>query len=96
MDYKVYGVLGVEAIHSNFNSNFEGEPKNIQGGQLFCSEYSIKYAIKALANAYGENVIGLKRVGDDGFVYTLEQTYNEIFDTKLSKNTKKKKLLKTY
>lgn len=84
---RVYGVVGVEAINSNFNANFDGEPKNINGGQLIASDVALKYAYKVALNADGERVLGLKRVNDKGEVFTLEQTYELLFEEVVTKKT---------
>ena len=92
MNNKVYGMIGVEAIHSNFNANFEGEPKNING-KIFATDVCLKHTIKTALNADGELILGLKRVKDDGIVYTLKDTYEYLFDTKLNKKTDEKEVL---
>lgn len=92
MTNRVCGMIGVESIHSNFNANFEGEPKNING-KIFATDVCLKHSIKTSLNADGELVLGLKRVNDNGVVHTLKNTYEYLFDTKLNKKTDEKEVL---
>lgn len=83
---KVCGMLGVEAINSNFNANFEGEPKNING-KLIARDVCFKYAMKVAMNNDGEKIMGLKRMNKKNEAMTLKQVYEYLFDTKLTKKT---------
>lgn len=92
MKNQICGMLGVEAINSNFNANWENEPKNINN-KLFATDVCFKYAMKRALNADGEKILGLKRIDTDNNVFTLQDTYEYLFDTKIDNKTTNKEAI---
>ena len=60
MDKRVYGVLGIVSIMSNWNADFSGYPKTISDGKVFGSDKAFKYPLKVMWNEQGEKVLYIK------------------------------------
>lgn len=100
MDKRVYGVLGVSSIMSNWNADFTGYPKTTSTGDVFGSDKAFKYPIKKMWDNQGEKVLYIKSMklseGKNGEVSliprSLKERYEYIFneeDLKKSKDSKK-------
>lgn len=98
MDKKVYGALGISAIMSNWNANFDGTPKALNDGTIYGTDKALKFTMKRLWEQQGENVLYIKSMkivseknGQVSYVpKTLKERYEEIFhidDLKKEKNT---------
>ena len=73
MKNNIYGILGVEAINSSWNNDFDGMPKTDGNGVIKGSPYALEYVIKRLWDSKGERVLGLKTKDEDkGNWMTLE------------------------
>lgn len=99
MDKRVYGVLGIKSIMSNWNADFTGYPKSISTGEVFGSDKAFKYPIKKMWDNQGENVLYIKSYKIDesekqGTVIrpkSLSERYEQIFNEKVLKDKKDKK-----
>lgn len=60
MNKRVYGVLGISAIMSNWNADFTGYPKTISDGSTFGSDKSLKYPMKKMWDNNGDKVLYIK------------------------------------
>lgn len=60
MKKRVYGVVGIKSIMSNWNADFTGRPKTISNGDIFGSDKAFKYPIKRMWQAQGEKVLYIK------------------------------------
>lgn len=86
MKNNIYGVLGVEAINSNWNADFDGMPKEDGLGNIKGSPYSLQYCIKRLWELRGEKILGLKSVDEKtGKIFTLEGKFNSISTVNIKK-----------
>ncbi|WP_252225242.1 MULTISPECIES: type I CRISPR-associated protein Cas7 [unclassified Clostridium] len=86
MNNNIYGVLGIEAVNSNWNADFDGMPKTDNGENIKGSPYAIQYCIKKLWQSKGEKVLGLKETDEkSGKIFTLEGKLNSISETKIEK-----------
>lgn len=104
MNKRVYGVLGVSSIMSNWNADFSGFPKTTSDGSIFGSDKALKYPMKKMWENEGEKVLyikSLKITRDDKKNETnvnprsLKERYEQLFDVEdLSKNKNKEEVLK--
>lgn len=86
MNNNVYGILGLEAINSNWCAGFDGMPKTDGGEYIKGSPYSLQYTMKRLWSAKGEKVLGLKGVDEKtGKILTLEGKFNNVTEVKADK-----------
>src|SRR3712207_9017654 len=60
MNKRVYGILGIASIMSNWNADFTGYPKTISTGEIFGSDKAFKYPIKKMWDQEGEKVLYIK------------------------------------
>ena len=59
MKKRVYGVIGIRSIMSNWNADFSGYPKTISSGETFGSDKAFKYPIKKMWEEQGGTVFHL-------------------------------------
>lgn len=60
MNKRVYGILGISSIMSNWNADFTGYPKTISTGEIFGSDKALKYPIKKMWDNEGQKVLYIK------------------------------------
>lgn len=100
MNRRVYGILGVVSIMSNWNADFTGYPKTISTGEVFGSDKAFKYPIKKMWEQQGEKVLYMKSLKLDenkkGEIVliprSLKERYEYLFkveDLKKEKDSKK-------
>ena len=101
MNNKVYGIVGIKSIMSNWNADFTGRPKTISTTQIFGSDKAFKYPMKKMWNDEGEHVLFIKSHKLENIKGTeklqplmLEERYNKIFNTQISDKTPSKEILK--
>ena len=93
MKNNIYGILGVEAINSSWNNDFDGMPKTDGNGVIKGSPYALEYVIKRLWDSKGEKVLGLKTKDENkGNWMTLEGKYNYLFEEIKKKTTQQEVL----
>ena len=90
MNKRVYGVVGVKSIMSNWNADFTGRPKTTSDDMIFGSDKALKYSMKKYWETQGESILYIKShvIGKDGKLQprTLEGRYSQLFG-QLDKNT---------
>lgn len=95
---RVYGVIGIKAVMANWNADFSGYPKTISDGTVFGSDKALKYSMKKYWEANSEKVLYIKsfKVDKDKKMKpkSLEERYNEIFNTTLTKKDETTIILK--
>ncbi|HGM3795386.1 TPA: type I CRISPR-associated protein Cas7 [Clostridioides difficile] len=100
MNRRVYGVLGIKSIMSNWNADFSGYPKTTSTGEVFGSDKALKFPMKKMWENEGEKVLYVKSLKIDeskkGEIKirpkSLKERYEELFDIedlKLEKNQQK-------
>lgn len=100
MDKRVYGVIGIKSIMSNWNADFSGYPKSISSGDVFGSDKALKYPMKRGWVEKGEKVLYIKSLkteedkkeGIKVRPKSLKERYEQIFeveDLKKAKDTNK-------
>lgn len=100
MDYRVYGVIGIKSVMSNWNADFTGYPKTTSNGDIFGSDKALKYPKKVMWNENGKKVLYLKSLKIDEkknsvAPRTLKERYEFLFDvTDLKKEKKQDEVVK--
>lgn len=89
MNRRVYGILGIKSIMSNWNADFTGRPKTLSNGDIFGSDKACKYPIRRYWVERGEKVLYIKsyKIDKKGTEdekdklqpMELEERYNEVF-----------------
>ncbi|MBJ7967838.1 type I CRISPR-associated protein Cas7 [Bacillus cereus] len=96
---RVYGIIGVSTIMSNWNADFTGRPKSLSDGIVFGSDKALKFSMKKYWVNQGEKVLYIKSykiTPKEGRMQPKEliERYQEIFDTEISKKSKTVDVLK--
>ncbi len=106
---RVYGVVGIKSIMSNWNADFTGRPKSTSDGDIFGSDKAFKYPIKRMWQSEGEKVLYIKsyKIMDNKKAkkenseeleklqpVNLNERYKVLFDSELTANTPSKEVLK--
>ncbi|CAL7895411.1 type I CRISPR-associated protein Cas7 [Fusobacterium necrophorum] len=91
MNKRVYGILGISSIMSNWNADFTGDPKSTMDGHIFGSDKALKYPMKKMWENQGKKVLYIKSLKiEKGLLIpkTLKERYNQLFEkTPLDKKT---------
>lgn len=93
---RVYGVVGIRGIMSNWNADFSGRPKTTSKNNIFGSDKALKYPIKYQWVNEGEKVLYIKSYKEEKDKIqprSLKERYEHIFDTKLDKKAKPREVL---
>jgi CRISPR-associated protein Csh2 len=103
MNNRVYGVVGIKSIMSNWNADFSGNPKKISTGEIFGSDKAFKYPIKRMWQMQGEKVLYIKsyKISKTGKADEIEklqprdlnERYEQIFGVPLGETTSSKEVL---
>lgn len=95
MKKRVYGVIGIKSIMSNWNADFTGYPKTTADGTIFGSDKALKYPMKKMWENENEKVLYIKSYKLDTEKgesklrpRSLEERYEQIFDVEDLKKEK--------
>ncbi|NFA43851.1 CRISPR-associated protein [Clostridium botulinum] len=97
MNKRVYGVLGISSIMSNWNADFTGYPKTTSNGDTFGSDKAFKYPMKKLWDNEGKKILYIKsmKLSENNkkkeitlVPRALKERYEQIFDVKDLKQCK--------
>ncbi len=95
LNKRVYGVLGIKSIMSNWNAGFDGYPRTTSKGDVFGSDKALKYPMKKYWESKGKKVLSIKTLKSDskkGIVSirpkSLKERYEEIYDIEDLKSLK--------
>lgn len=97
---RIYGVVGIKSIMSNWNADFTGRPKSTSKGDIFGSDKAFKYPIKKMWESEDKNakVLYIKSYKTDNKGNLQARTLAERFEQLFGKNVKdikdKKEILK--
>lgn len=99
MKNRVYGIIGIKSILSNWNADFTGRPKTTSSGDIFGSDKAFKYPIKRMWENEGEKVLYMKSYKMEGKgklqPRDLAERYEQIFaPCKVEKGVSSKEILK--
>ena len=96
MNRRVYGIVGLTSRFANWNADFDGYPKRVQG-KIYASDKSLKYVFRRYFKENGKDVFYLKDYDEKGNVLTYQDRYKKLFGLKKigekDKNTHIKNLL---
>lgn len=70
MNQRVYGVVAVKSIMSNWNADMTGNPKSVLAGTIFGSDKAFKFPIKKMWQTQGQKVMYIK-------TYKIDDTADE-------------------
>lgn len=91
MKNRVYGIVGIKSILSNWNADFSGNPKTISTSQIFGSDKAFKYPIKKMWENEGKKIMYMKsyKMTDKEGLQPIDlaERYERLFHTKIEKNT---------
>lgn len=101
MNKRVYGIIGISSIMSNWNADFSGYPKTTSTGDVFGSDKALKYPMKKMWDNQGKKVLYIKSMkfsnGKNKEVSlvprSLKERYEYIFGVEDLKNSKDSKAL---
>ncbi len=94
---RVYGVIGIKSIMANWNADFSGYPKTIGDGTIFGSDKALKYSIKSIGTTWEKKVLYIKSFKTDKDKMrprSLEERYNKVFNTTLTKKDNSEDVIK--
>lgn len=97
---RIYGVIGIKSVMSNWNADFTGRPKSTSKGDIFGSDKAFKYPIKKMWASEDKNakVLYVKSYKTDTKGNLQARTLAERFEQLFGKNVKdikdKKEILK--
>ncbi|MEG0409143.1 MAG: type I CRISPR-associated protein Cas7 [Bacilli bacterium] len=97
MNQRIYGVVGIKSIMSNWNADFTGKPKTTSNGDIFGSDKAFKYPIKKMWEMQGEKIIYIKsfKQGKDNVqARNLEERYNYVFGKEIKNIKQKEEVIK--
>lgn len=89
MNRRVYGLIGISSLMSNWNADFTGRPKSTSKGDIFGSDKALKYPMKVQWESEGEKVLYIKSYQNkNGTVSprSLSERYEKLFNEKVSKD----------
>lgn len=92
MKKRVYGIIGVSSLMSNWNADFTGNPKSTLDGRIFGSDKALKYSFRKLWNDQGKKVLYFKTLKKDNLQpMELDEKYEELFGEGEKSGSKKAK-----
>jgi CRISPR-associated protein Csh2 len=101
---RVYGILGIKSVMSNWNADFTGRPKTTGKGDIFGSDKALKYPMKKMWEEEGKKILYIKsyKIENKGNAdeknklqpKTLAERYQEIFEKGIDQNTRSQDVLK--
>lgn len=92
MKKRVYGIIGVSSLMSNWNADFTGNPKSTLDGRIFGSDKALKYSFRKLWNDQGRKVLYFKTLKKDNLqLMELDEKYEELFGEGEKSGSKKAK-----
>ena len=97
---RVYGVVGIKSVMSNWNADFTGRPKSTSNGDIFGSDKAFKYPIKKMWESEDKNakVLYIKSYKTDNKgnlqARTLAERFEQLFGESVKNIKDKKEILK--
>ncbi len=97
---RVYGLVGIKSVMSNWNADFTGRPKSTSNGDIFGSDKAFKYPIKKMWESEDKNakVLYIKSYKTDNKgnlqARTLAERFEQLFGESVKNIKDKKEILK--
>lgn len=78
---RVFGVVVLKSINSNFNADFTHHPRTLPDGVVYSTDKALKYTIKDYFRKLteGEKLFYIKRLNENLNPFTLDETYEKLF-----------------
>ncbi len=82
---RVFGIVVVKSIVSNYNADFSGQPRTLPNGKVYATDKALKYTIKNyLKNVYSEEyILFFKRLKREFSPYDLSEAYEARFNKEI-------------
>ncbi len=89
---RVFGMVIVKAINSNYNADFTHQPRTLPDGIAYATDKALKYLVKnyLIKNYPDETIFYFKRLNENMNPLSLDETYQSIFG-EYEKEKKEKK-----
>lgn len=87
MNKKVYGLLGVSAIRSNFNADFSAQPRTSASGEFIATDKAFKYACRKYWLLNKEKVLAFLNINSNLNPMSLKEKYEYLFNTIIGNKT---------
>ncbi|WP_291635993.1 type I CRISPR-associated protein Cas7 [Clostridium sp.] len=79
MKNRVYGVLGIKAIRSNWNADFTGRPRTSASGEIISSDKAVKYAYRKYWSNDEQKVFYFRSLNENLNPRSLKERYESLF-----------------
>lgn len=89
LNKRVYGLIGVSAIQSNFNADFSGQVRRTASERIMATDVCLKYPYRHFWDMLGEQVFTFKRnifKGDKLTAKDCTENFESLFGLKLGKS----------
>jgi len=94
---RVFGLVIIKAINSNFNADFTGQPRTLPDGRVYATDKALKYSVRHYLNQQypQEKILYYKRLNKNTNPYSLAELYDVVGLGKFDEDYKdKNKVLK--
>lgn len=104
---RVYGIVGIKSVMSNWNADFTGRPKTTSKNQIFGSDKALKFPVKKMWENEGKPVLFIrslrekeikgKKADENKIIIqprTLQERYDFIFSSELKQEKDTKSVIK--
>ncbi len=77
---RVFGLVLVKSINSNFNADFTGQPRTLPDGRVYATDKALKYSVRHYLNQQypEEKVLYYKRYNEKTHPYSLAELYDKV------------------
>lgn len=77
---RVFGLVLVKSINSNFNADFTGQPRTLPDGRIYATDKALKYSVRHYINQQypEEKVLYYKRYNEHTHPYSLAELYDVV------------------
>lgn len=77
---RVFGLVLVKSINSNFNADFTGQPRTLPDGRVYATDKALKYSVRHYLNQQypEEKVLYYKRYNENTHPYSLAELYDVV------------------
>ena len=62
MNYRIYGIVGIESTLANWNADFTGSPRTTDDGRIYGSDKAFKYSVRHLWKMKNKNLLIYKEL----------------------------------
>lgn len=80
MKNRVYGIIGISAVRSNWNADFTGRPRTSAKGDIIATDKPLKYAMRKYWNNEDDNAFYFKTMNENMNPRTMKERYESLFE----------------